>query len=913
VNLLLMVYILSFENLYGIKKNLRHFSRSIARNLFLLCAVLMVTILLFAYYFLPYLMRYGALLSPSQVSSYKTFVITIQRMISEAREKDILKGIRGLIVFRASLYSLDKNLMSLWIFSTIMIPIFAFSALIFKPRNKEVISLSTLALLMVFLAKGPNEPFGNIYLWLYFFFEKWLGGLSFIKFIQQGMPLLYLSYSLLCAITVTELSDRISLSKFSRLNFAQRKTEDVFMSHTKRQVKKKMIVISITSLLILSISFTNFPIFTGDLRRSLLPIKIPSAYHEMNAFLMAQEGDFRVCWFPPSRNVFWNPSKKALDPWSIKGTKRLPLWLSSRPASAGAGILALGKEPEWKMFEYYIYDLLLDSDKTRSIGKLFGSENVKYVIYHNDIFEYEDYYAVLESLKKQSDLEIAFKRDYLYVFFNKHSSSYVYASDKAVLVIGSLDLISPLCALDGYTPYDYPLIFIEQYLPTKAELETYLKFSDAILFYGEKDFEDLFLSTICKKYLYSPADYQPSTWKVDFFYSSSWIKRYFLRDKGLKYDFDLHMKFVFSSLKNQTLIFPIKATEGTYEIWARVLKAPRSGNITFTIDDLWHSEVSTKSYKRLKGFKWIKVLETFLEEGEHTLAITNNFGTNAINVIAVVPKAELEQHRDDLLNLIKNLRLRILYLKEPFIMDRWPAPGMCISKVSSFYVPEKQDYIIAIRTNVTRAPNTLYIIIDDIRYTFRLNEGKNCNYIGPISLKKGNHKIIVQSKKAGIQFDPIFIYSTSLKDGKSETIHDIFQSKPAPYVINYKKINPAMIRVNVNATKQFILSCAESLDPLWIAYSDDGKSFPKATVNSLLNGFLIDKIGVYTITIEFVPERYFQIGKTVSLTTFLVIWCCLFYLKIGQQLKQIIENKPDRNIRLIHVLFIKLRMKFSRV
>jgi hypothetical protein len=886
VNFLLFAYVLVFENLFKIKESFKRFSYSAVKSAILFVSVSVLTLLLFAYYFLPYVGHYGTLLSPEAITSYKTFVVTIEDIIKRDASKSILRAIIGLIIYREFQYSIGGNLTFLWTVSTIVIPILAFLALILKPRNKEVLTLSSLALIMIFLAKGSNEPFSSVYIWLYLLLESQLGGLSPLKFLQSGMPLLYLSYAWLCGVAMTEILNRTHSSSLFKSESTDKKSKSLPISFFKVLIRKHIIGVLAVSLLFCSIAFTNFPFFTGDLRGSLIPVTLPHEYYEMNDFLKSQEGDFRVYWLPPSRDVLWNPSKNALDPWLGSGTKELPLWASSKPTTAGASILTLGKEQEWRMFEYYTYEKL---SETQYVGKLLGSEGVKYVIYHNDTFDNEKYRRIFQSLQKQLDLDLVFNNDYLYVFANEHYSSYIYASDKAILVVGGLDVLLPLCNLDAYIPYDYPLIFLEQYPLTKTNLETYLKFADTILFYGEKDFEDLILSTIDKEFLYSPANFRPafSSWQVDFFYSSSWIKRSFLQAEGLKYDFDSYMKFVFVTSKNQTLSFPIKApSEGTYEIWARVLQAPKSGNITFTIDDLWHSEISAKSYAGIKGFKWLKVFEIPLEEGEHKLTITNNFGTNAINLVAIIPNGELEQHKNNLLNLIKDSGARIIHLKEVSIMDKWPASGVYVSKVSDFYVPKNQNYVIALRTNVTSGPKSITINVDTLSYTLKLNEGINWNYLGPIYLNEGYHKIILLCKTKGVEFDTIFIYSINEENDKLQTLDDIFRREPLPFITKYEKINPAMIKVEVNATKPFILSLAESLDPLWVAYTEDGTNFQKVTLNSVLNGFLVNKVGTYTIIIEFVPERYFHLGMAITLSTLLIICCYLFYLTLWDRIKR---------------------------
>ncbi|MHA1665188.1 MAG: hypothetical protein ACTSVW_05085 [Candidatus Njordarchaeales archaeon] len=868
-NFLLFIYCVISEVLFNIIKYKRGSINHIAKGATLVLFTVTLSLLLFAYYFLPYYIHYRELLSSEAIMYYMGQVKLIESALARLRTRTILKAILGqlALIRRIPVYAFPDVLRRFGILLTMLIPLFAFMSLILRPKDKDVLRLCILATILIYLAKGPNEPFGNIFIWLSLLLEKPLGGTTILKWIRSGMPLLWFSYAFLSSITLIEFLDKLSKCKWLESGFSEKSTKGSFY--------KKITGILVVILLLISIFFTN-PIFlSGDLEGSLTPFNPPSEYYELNYYLRNQEGDFRVSWLPPSSEYIWKP---------FEGKKlRLPsAWLSTRPNLVCTGALAVfvGKEPEWKMFEYYVYRLLL-KNQTQNIGKLFGLENVKYVIYHNDTFDYKMYLEILKNLQIQDDLTLAFSNDYLYAFENHHSSPYVYTSNKAILVIGGLDVLSLLCDLDGYIPYNYPLIFIEQYALDKTDLETYLKFADAILFYGEKDLNDLFLSTIDREFLYSPADFRPafSPWKVDFFFSSKWIKRSFLQAEGLKYDFDLNMKIIFSNSNNQTFNLPIKASsEGTYEIWARVLQTPKSGNITFTIDNLWRSEISAKSYKQIKGFKWIKVLETFLEEGEHTLTITNNFGINAINVIAVVPKSELEHHKNDVLILIKSSSSRILYLKDLYIMDRWPASGMYISKVSNFYIPKKQNYIIAIQTYVTEIPSSVKITIDDISYSLRLTEGENCNYIGPISLEKGNHKIIIQSKKAGVKFGMILIYSTNREDGKPEAINDIFQGESANCIINYEKVNPALVKVSVNATKPFILSFAESLDPLWIAYADDGTNFPKVTINSVLNGFLVGKIGTYTITIEFIPEKYLEIGRTISLITFLAICCGLFYL-----------------------------------
>lgn len=891
INVLFFVYLIIFEILIKIRRNdVKSSIRLTVNGVILFVLAVVLALLLFSFYLLPYIVEYRVLISPEAVTLYKTYTPTYLDFLRGSAERTLLQAIRGLTLWWGEpLYSLSSGLTVLLIISTIIIPVFAFLALILRPKNETVISLAILALMLMFLAKASNPPFGSFYTWLYFLFERQLGGLDFLKFLQFGMPLLYLTYALLCGITMTKISTRLC-------------PQGSFKS---RSFNKRFIVtILIATLVICSTAFNSFPLLTGDLRGSLTPVVLPSFYGEMNDFLESQEGDFRVYWLPNSEDVIWNPSKNAVDPWSQRGVKQLPLWASSRPSTAGGGILHLGKEPEWKMFEHFIYEIL-QIGEISSAGKLFGSENVNYIIYHNDTFDYTEHQHILENLFKQNDLKLAYSNEYLYVFANEHSSSYVYSSDKAMLVVGSLDVLSPLCNFDSYIPYNYPIIFLEQNLLTKTELTNYLSFADSILFYEDKDFDDLVLSSVNREYVYTLADYlpkpyKPSTWIVDYFYSNKWVNRlvsptYY---NGSRYDFDLSKKIVIAESKNASLSFPIKVSSNNlYEVWARFLRSPYGGNVTFMIDDAKYSELLTKPNQDfLKGFKWIKLCNASLNEGEHKITIINDYGWNAINLLAVIPTDKMEQHRRDLLESLLSSVIQFINLKTPLMMDDYPGP-VNISKASEFYVPKDQKYAVALQTNLASDPSNVTVRIDDANYTLKLEKnGVKWNYVSPIDLSEGWHRIILQCETKGVELQTLFIYSIDEEYDELHTLDEVFQKDSLPFVTKYEKRNPTMITVEVNATNPFILSFAESLDPLWVAHIDDGTNLPKVNLNSVLNGFLVNKTGSYTITIEFIPERYYQIGIIITLATLFLVCSSVTYLTLEDKIRRRLNGFKSRII-----------------
>ncbi|MEM3362614.1 MAG: hypothetical protein QXG16_04860, partial [Candidatus Anstonellaceae archaeon] len=112
------------------------------------------------------------------------------------------------------------------------------------------------------------------------------------------------------------------------------------------------------------------------------------------------------------------------------------------------------------------------------------------------------------------------------------------------------------------------------------------------------------------------------------------------------------------------------------------------------------------------------------------------------------------------------------------------------------------------------------IKIDNISYEI---ETKNLTWIdlNPMYLEEGNRTLEILANDSA-DIDVVWLYSVE----RNETLEDLFASEETPAeVLNYSKINPTLWKVQVNASKPFMLSFAESYDPLWEArvYKDGKK------------------------------------------------------------------------------------------
>ncbi len=93
--------------------------------------------------------------------------------------------------------------------------------------------------------------------------------------------------------------------------------------------------------------------------------------------------------------------------------------------------------------------------------------------------------------------------------------------------------------------------------------------------------------------------------------------------------------------------------------------------------------------------------------------------------------------------------------------------------------------------------------------------------------------------------------------------------------INYSKINPTKYVTTLNLTSPCVLVFSETYNPSWVCYVNN-KPISSFIVYDSVNGFYINKIGTIEITIEYVPQKIFNIACVVSLIT--LCFCVSFLL-----------------------------------
>ena len=167
----------------------------------------------------------------------------------------------------------------------LLLPILAFGSLFFiKKETKEkkyILFFAILGLLGAFLAKGANEPFGEIYLWLF----NYIPGFIMFRDPTKWYTLVAVSYSILIPFSIWNIYGILS-SKF--------KSQKSKLQFKIQKFIPNLFLILISLFLILLIR----PAVLGQLSGTFKPTTIPSEYIKLEKFLSSQNNFSRNLWVP---------------------------------------------------------------------------------------------------------------------------------------------------------------------------------------------------------------------------------------------------------------------------------------------------------------------------------------------------------------------------------------------------------------------------------------------------------------------------------------------------------------------------------------------------------------------------------------------------------------------------------------
>ncbi len=199
----------------------------------------------------------------------------------------------------------------------LLLPILAFSSLFFinsreKKEKNYIIYFALVGLIGAFLAKGANDPFGNIYIWLF----EHVPGFNMFRDSTKWYTLVTISYSILIPYTISRIYDVL-------------RSQSKIVPQAMHLLRGKIINIQ-NFFVLLVISYLLFlihPALFGQLGGTFKTTSVPREYFQLKEFLHSKPQFFRTLWVPTYQHFGYYSNKHISVPAGelLKNSKKISI------------------------------------------------------------------------------------------------------------------------------------------------------------------------------------------------------------------------------------------------------------------------------------------------------------------------------------------------------------------------------------------------------------------------------------------------------------------------------------------------------------------------------------------------------------------------------------------------------------
>lgn len=331
--------------------------------------------------------------------SVRSSFLNIFRLINHEAWNNTTPG--NLIIASANVYANN----AFFIIMSFIFPLLAFLKLLQKKKNFFVLYFSTMAFIMIFLAKGLHWPLSVIN----DFLHKKILFLTLYRSVEWYTPMIVLSYAYLFGEGVFFIYDFFC------------------------KIAKEKIGVIILIFLILVGFIYNYPFWigkvvhqgvaTGEMANSYF-VKIPSWYFAASKWINSQHYDFRIVSAPSAVSYYHTD-------WGFSGGE-LGVFLFNKPVINN--VFGSGRTQDLSSLAL---NFLIDRDNKKSLyfTKILNLMNVKYVVVRNDVAYFNltekemldmDSSQITERLKSQTSMLLKKTIGRLTFFNNKELLPHFY-------------------------------------------------------------------------------------------------------------------------------------------------------------------------------------------------------------------------------------------------------------------------------------------------------------------------------------------------------------------------------------------------------------------------------------------------------------------------------------------------------
>jgi len=210
---------------------------------------------------------------------------------------------------------------------------------------------------------------------------------------------------------------------------------------------------------------------------------------------------------------------------------------------------------------------------------------------------------------------------------------------------------------------------------------------------------------------------------------------------------------------------------------------------------------------------------------------------------------------------------------------------------TELFVPRAGYYSLTLHLSFLSDQNPLNILLGDICWQIPPSDGVGIfkwYETGRIFLQPGKYLLKVETNDE-VELDQLSLYSVN--ENENISLAEIFSGSLPQPIIEFRRINPCKYEVYIKTNNNFFLIFSDSYHPLWKLYLEN-KEISSTPTDYCVNGFFIDRIGEYSVTLYFTGQKYTDLGYALSLITIVgLLVILIFNRKIEKLIKKLRERK----------------------
>ena len=620
-------------------------------------------------------------------------------------------------------------------------------------------------IISIFLAKGPNPPYGNTFVWAW----SNIPHFSVFRAANRFAMITAFSHAFFIALLVSIIAGYISKTRISQKDVAKKQPFS-FKILNKALTRIKNALYYGSMLLLILILLSGFLSCWFFFQSGLQVYEPPESFVTPYSWIANQSQEFKIVTVNNSP-AEWELIANSQTDFGSGGMLTSLGWghdigsdssfIHDKPVLGDGGHM-----PKSRQFVDYLRFGVARKYVSDKLLKVLGTFDYKYVVLPEYASE-----NVKSFFLNQEGAKTVYNQSGSIILENGFHNKRISGAAEYVLVVGGFKSFFTTSKIDSFNLSQNILVFADQFENTNFLEKPLLNDSGAILF-DDSDLLDLVMLSSEDMNVIHAEQYAMASRN----YSAYWGKASSWREFGV-----LALGgSTLTTIGNNRVTIPFEvADDGGYEVMMRVGFCTYRGGLVVHIDGIPIERVHP-SADDWTTLKWVNIGSLHLDKGKHKISLTNDgTGWNDIDAIAVVKSSTLENQIKQVLNQIQNYPGRIVHILSALhtftqhIPSGWhittvPYQGYVLESDSpstflaaNTTILREDRYMFAIR--LAQGPNQgiPQLQIDNKTATVRhFNSSAEAEWYeaGPVYLNASSHLIEIGGS-GKIDFDQLVIYS----------------------------------------------------------------------------------------------------------------------------------------------------------